>query len=157
MLELFIRIVDGQPFEHPILGDNFRQAFPDVDVNNLPPQFARFIRKPRPDHSRFEKASVSYGWDGDVVTDVWTIEPMSAVEIEGLVMQEKAAALQLLEFRIQTCTERMVETDDAAQIAVWQACRDAHSEWVFESINPITPPFPRFPVKDENGNWVAAP
>ena len=42
MMELFIQIRNGQPFEHPIFGDNFRQAFPDVDVDNLPPEFARF-------------------------------------------------------------------------------------------------------------------
>jgi len=34
-MELYIQIKDGQPFEHPILGDNFCAAFPDVDVNNL--------------------------------------------------------------------------------------------------------------------------
>ena len=41
-MNLYIRIKDGQPFEHPIFGDNFRQAFPDVDVNNLPSEFAKF-------------------------------------------------------------------------------------------------------------------
>ena len=43
-MELYIRIQDGAPFEHPILGDNFRQAFPDIDTNNLPPEFASFTR-----------------------------------------------------------------------------------------------------------------
>ena len=32
-MELYIRIVDGKPFEHPILGDNFRSVFPDIDTN----------------------------------------------------------------------------------------------------------------------------
>ena len=43
-MELFIRVKDGQAFEHPILGDNFRQAFPNINVNNLPSEFARFER-----------------------------------------------------------------------------------------------------------------
>jgi len=43
-MELYIRIKDGAPFEHPIIGDNFRQAFPDVDTNNLPPEFTPFTR-----------------------------------------------------------------------------------------------------------------
>jgi hypothetical protein len=47
-MELFICIKDGQPFEHPIFGDNFCQAFPNVDTNNLPPEFARFERIERP-------------------------------------------------------------------------------------------------------------
>ena len=41
-MDFFIRIKDGQPFEHPIFGDNFRQAFPDIDVDNLPLEFVRF-------------------------------------------------------------------------------------------------------------------
>ena len=41
-MELFIRIKDGEPFEHPIFGDNFRAAFPDIDSDNLPPDFVRF-------------------------------------------------------------------------------------------------------------------
>ena len=41
-MELYIRIKDGQPFEHPILGNNFREAFPHIDVNNLPEEFMKF-------------------------------------------------------------------------------------------------------------------
>jgi hypothetical protein len=44
IMELYIQIRNGQPFEHPILGDNFRQAFPKIDVSNLPPEFAKFER-----------------------------------------------------------------------------------------------------------------
>ena len=44
-MELFIRIDEnGQAVDHPIMGDNFRQAFPDIDVNNLPSNFARFFK-----------------------------------------------------------------------------------------------------------------
>lgn len=48
-MRLFIRVQDGQPFEHPILEDNFRQAFPEIDINDLPPGFANFIRVPPPE------------------------------------------------------------------------------------------------------------
>ena len=47
-MELFIQIRDGQPYEHPIFADNFREAFPHVDVENLPPEFARFVRVEMP-------------------------------------------------------------------------------------------------------------
>jgi len=75
-MELFIRIVDGQPFEHPMLGDNFRQAFPNVDVNNLPPEFARFERVPcpNPDESYYlVAATCTYQWVDGVVKDVWQL------------------------------------------------------------------------------------
>lgn len=44
-MELFIQIKNGEPFEHPIIGGNFREAFPDIDVNNLPDGFMRFEKQ----------------------------------------------------------------------------------------------------------------
>ena len=84
-MELFIRIKDGAPFEHPIFGDNFRAAFPDVDVNNLPPEFARFERIEPPVLGPYEKnQSVRYeiGEDG-VCRDIWSCEQMTEEEIKA--------------------------------------------------------------------------
>ena len=81
-MELFIRIKDGQPFEHPIMGDNFRHAFPDVDTNNLPPEFARFVRVEAPKLGAYEKnQTVSYQLVDGAYTDVFTCEQMTAEEI----------------------------------------------------------------------------
>lgn len=80
-MELFIRIQNGQPYEHPILWDNFCEAFPDIDVNNLPPKFARFVRVACPNRAgTYEIDEVSYQWDNGVVTDVWTVRQMTAEE-----------------------------------------------------------------------------
>jgi hypothetical protein len=84
MMELFIRIVDGQPVDHPILGENFRAAFPEVDTNNLPSEFARFVRIPSPQLGPYEKnATATYAWVDGVVTDVWRVEQMTAEEREA--------------------------------------------------------------------------
>jgi hypothetical protein len=81
-MELFIRIKNGQPFEHPIMGDNFRQAFPDVDTSNLPAEFARFVRIQAPTVGVYEKnLTVSYQLVDGVYTDVFSIEQMTAEEI----------------------------------------------------------------------------
>jgi hypothetical protein len=81
-MELFIRIKDGQPFEHPIFGHNFRQAFPDVDTNNLPAEFARFVRVQAPAVSVYEKSrSVSYQLVDGAYTDVFSIIQMTDEEI----------------------------------------------------------------------------
>ena len=80
-MELYIKIKDGQPFEHPIIGDNFRQAFPDVDVNNLPSDFFKFERvvcNVRP--STYEVVQNEYQWVGGVVKDVWSLRPMTQEE-----------------------------------------------------------------------------
>jgi hypothetical protein len=81
-MELYIRVKDGQPFEHPILGDNFRQAFPDVDTSNLPAGYARFVRVAAPALGVYEKnQSVSYQFVDGAYTDVFTAEKMTADEI----------------------------------------------------------------------------
>lgn len=80
-MELFIQIKEGQPFEHPILGENFRQVFPDIDPENLPPQFARFERVFRPIPKPYEKNHrVQYEWVGDIVKDVWYADEMTTEE-----------------------------------------------------------------------------
>jgi hypothetical protein len=81
-MELFIRIKNGQPFEHPIFGDNFRQAFPHVNVDELPEWVARFTRVPQPDVGVYEVyEGSSYGWQNDVVADVHHIRAMTSEEI----------------------------------------------------------------------------
>ena len=47
MSEMFIRIENGQPVDHPIMGDNFRRTFPEIDPANPGPGFAKFFRVPR--------------------------------------------------------------------------------------------------------------
>lgn len=44
-MELYIRVKDGKPFEHPIMGFNFREAFPHIDVENLPDEFIKFEKQ----------------------------------------------------------------------------------------------------------------
>ena len=81
-MELYIRIKDGQPFEHPIFGENFRQAFPNVDTNNLPLEFARFERIPMPSlvYATLNNSEPTYQWVNGIVKDVWDITPMTDAE-----------------------------------------------------------------------------
>ena len=81
-MELYIRVQNGQPFEHPIFGDNFHQAFPDVDVNNLPPEFAKFTRVEPPAMGVYEVyEGVTYERNEDGFVDVHHVRPMTAEEI----------------------------------------------------------------------------
>ena len=92
-MELFIRIKDGQPFEHPILGDNFRQAFPHIDVNNLPSEFSRFERVPMPSlvYATLNNPEPTYQQVNGIVKDVWDVTPMTAEQ-----RAEKIATAQAL-------------------------------------------------------------
>ena len=80
-MNLYIRLQNGEPFEHPILEDNFVLAFPDVDTNNLPPEFARFVRVSPPELGVYEKnQTVSYELVDGVYTDVFSCEQMTEEE-----------------------------------------------------------------------------
>jgi len=81
-MELFIQLRDGQPFEHPILGDNFRQAFPNIDTDNLPESFARFTRVEIPVVGVYEVyEGVTYEWQEGLVTDVHHTRAMTTEEV----------------------------------------------------------------------------
>ena len=90
-MELYIRIKDGKPFEHPIFGDNFRQAFPSIDTNNLPPEFAKFVRVAPPTVGLFEVCEECvYELVGGVYTDVHNVRPMTAEEKSAKIEQARA-------------------------------------------------------------------
>ena len=89
-MELYIRIADGQPVDHPILGENFRQAFPNIDTNNLPADFARFVRVDRPVQNRIYQyigSEPTYQWVDGVVMDVWEDRDMTAEERAAKIAQ----------------------------------------------------------------------
>ena len=91
-MELYIRIKDGKPFEHPILGDNFRQAFPHIDTENLPPEFARFVRVAPPTVGVFEVCEECvYKLVDGVYTDVHNVRPMTAEEKAARIEQARAS------------------------------------------------------------------
>lgn len=80
-MDLFIQLRDGHPFEHPILSENFHQAFPDVNTENLPAEFARFVRVVAPTIGVYDVyEGVKYERSGDVFTDVHYVRPMTDAE-----------------------------------------------------------------------------
>lgn len=85
-MNLFIKIKDGLPFEHPILEENFCETYPNVDINNLPPEFARFERVERPNVGFYEvlvSETPSYELVDGVYKDVWHVRAMTAEEKEA--------------------------------------------------------------------------
>lgn len=155
-LELYIQIRDGQPHEHPIFADNFREAFPDVDTENLPDTFAKFIRVDQPVPDTYEVyEGVSYQWVDGVVKDVHSVRAMTDEERAAKTAELEATVNQIKLDRIAIINDTLTtETDETAQ-TLWLECLTAHEAWVLESVAPITPAFPRFPIKDKDGNWVA--
>ena len=82
-MQLYIRVENGVAVNHPIVEDNFKQAFPQIDVYNLPEDFAKFERVNRPLIGVYEKnqrAVYEKGEDG-VYRDVWYSDRMTEEEI----------------------------------------------------------------------------
>ena len=155
-LELYIQIRDGQPHEHPIFADNFKMAFPDVNVDELPAdRFAKFIRVEAPVPSTYEAHDgVTYQWFDGVVKDVHNVRPMTDEERAAKTAELEALANDVKMANIAFCNEVLAEETDETAQALWLDCLTAHEAWVLESVDPITPAFPRFPIKDKDGNWV---
>lgn len=81
-MKLYIQIKNGIPFEHPIFEDNFKDAFPQVDVNNLPDEFAEFERVEAPllgPYQKNQRLQYEIGDDG-VCRDVWYCDEFSEEE-----------------------------------------------------------------------------
>ena len=157
-LELYIQIRDGHPFEHPIFADNFKMAFPDVNINELPTdQFAKFIRVDALAPDTYEVyEGVTYQWVDGIVKDVHSVRPMTDEEraIKDVELAELAArnANARHQMRMDRCQTAANETEDATQKQLWLDCLAAHQVWVLESVDPITPAFPLFPKQNESNN-----
>lgn len=131
---------------HPILGDNLRQAFPDLDANNLPPEFARFERIERPVPGMFEVVSEEpeYQWVDGWVRDVWVVRPMTPEE-ELVKREALARSLSAYKDFVKGECKKNAEasqTEEAKQ--AWLAYADTIAAWVPEDIaNWIPPQAPR--------------
>jgi len=81
-MEMFIKLENGQPVDHPIMGDNFRRVFPQIDPNNPSPSFAKFVRVDRKDVGQYKVvlSGPTYAWVGDTVQDIWKTRDMTAEE-----------------------------------------------------------------------------
>lgn len=80
-MNLYIQIRDGQPYEHPIMEGNFLVAFPNIDLNNLPAEFAKFERVPQPALGQYEVyEGVRYEWINGVVKDAHIVRAMTDQE-----------------------------------------------------------------------------
>ena len=143
-MELFIRIVDGQPFEHPILGENFRRAFPDIDTNNLPPQFARFVRIPAPRINQLEVLEGPvYQWVDGVVQDVWTVREMNPTEREAKILLLTNFANEMHQDAISRVKASLAATTDPVLQQGWNDWLTALNAWVL--VDPLNPNVPSAP------------
>jgi hypothetical protein len=150
-MKCIIRIVNGQPSEHPITVDNFIQAFPDIDLNQpLPDGFAWFERKLRPEkqeHEVFIDEHSRYEFDGNVWTDVWRVRDKTEEEIRA----EVKYGYDTMRLRAAEFMESL--SDDPDGVAAWAAFSILLDER--EAATPLKVRLPPPPYKNEEGVWVS--
>lgn len=148
-MELFIQIRDGQPYQHPILGSNFRKAFPDIDVNNLPPEFARFERiQSQNEVTQFQVDEVSYQWIDGIVKDVWTVREMTEQERQAKIQEITEYVLKSIDqFKIFAQAEiDNAPTEEIRQL--WIEHLEALNNWVL--VDPLDPKYPPIPAMEDD-------
>ena len=143
-MELFIQIRHGVPYQHPILGDNFREVFPHIDVNNLPPEFARFERVECPYAANiFQVDVVSYQWVNGIVKDVWAVRNMTEEERAAKIEEIKESVLRKLATykRVSQAEIDNAKTERIRQL--WVDYLAALNAWTLvDPLKPIFPPAP---------------
>lgn len=140
-MNLLIKIENDKPVNNPIAEENLRYFIPDLDVNNPPEGYARFIRKPYPDLSPIETLeSTEYVIDDELTqqygTTVWT----DKYNVREMTVEEIA---EMLQEEIRASNEKMKETMNAPYSApddgylyIWSKSSNA---WVLmpENFNEI--------------------
>ena len=146
-----IRIVDGKPFEHPIMLNNFQQAFPDIDLNApLPDGFAWFERKLRPEledlKERFVTGESEYIFDGNVWTDSWKVRDHTAEELQEMYLKIYNNYKQ----HILDMKQEFPAAEDQAFLQNQYDLADAYSKE-----NPLVFRHMFAPHKNESGIWIS--
>lgn len=119
-MNLLIQIRNGQAYEHPIFEDNFQQAFPSIDINNLPPEFARFDRVPPPNPGVYEAVEGPiYQWVGNIVKDVWAIRPMTDAERAAKNEELTQGAYNIRDFFKTIAQQKIDESTTDAERQAW--------------------------------------
>jgi len=157
--KLFIRLVNGQPYEHPITEQNVKQAFPHIDIDNLPADWVPFKRIPIEDvnleRGVYERLDARYEMRDGVVQDVWFVRPKNAEEIAGTnaflfknLQHIKWSALELW-------NRRLLETVDPTSqqlIRDYIAVLEAYEITYEVLLNDM----PQSPIKNDDGTYSAS-
>lgn len=92
----YIRIENGEAVGMPISEQQLKQDYPDININLLPPEFARFIKTFPPKLGPYEKNQTRlYEWENGIIRENWYSEQLSIEEKTAKQEQAKARWAQI--------------------------------------------------------------
>ena len=119
--------------------DNLTQAFPGIDLNNLPETFARFERVAAPEVGVYEVSEgITYEWVDGIVKDVYhiramTVEERTAKQDEAKDEWQRFGGFASWTFNENQCRfEAPVPYPDDGKFYVWD---EPTAAWVEPTIN----------------------
>ena len=144
-MKLFIQLRNGQPFEHPIMADNFYQAFPHLDENKLPPEFAKFEKTELPTIDIFEVVDGSaYVMHPDgVVREIWTVRPMTDDERATRTQDAVNQIESIIKYFKERSAIEVIKATGPAAIA-WQEYIDVLNAFTYT--DPFLASVPQLPL-----------
>lgn len=135
-MNLLIKIQDGKPIDHPIAEENLRFFYPDLDIENPPDGYAKFVRKPYPELEKFQKLeSIEYVPDPDywpsnipVYTDKFNIRELTEEEMIELANQEA----KLINKQMEIYSNAPYPAPDDGNLYIWSG---TSNQWVLKPYN----------------------
>lgn len=81
-MKYYIKITNGEVEGYPLVHDNFVLVYPDIDTENLPPEWAVFTPtdEDAPNCGVYEKLVQTFVKTDTGVTDVWVVQAMTDQE-----------------------------------------------------------------------------
>jgi predicted HNH restriction endonuclease len=152
-MDLYIKILNGKPVDHPLLGSNL--VYLKVDLSNLPEDYAVFHRvEKNVTPNRFEIVYSTYEWNTDktAIQDVWHVRDMTDSEKDeklGMMLGIAKDHIEQLKSTAAFEIEHAVNSEDAE---VWQNYLESLNEFSPTKTNLAVPIPPR---KDESGKWIS--
>lgn len=107
--ELYIRIENGNPVDHPIAGWNLRMFYPNLKEDNIPTGYERFTRLPIPELGEYQilegvtYEKSNYGWH-----DKYIIRDMN--DEERKLYNERKQEIKEIESEIKLHSELTLKT-----------------------------------------------
>jgi hypothetical protein len=142
---LYIKIVDGQPIDHPVSEINLIQVYESKE--NIPPEYKPFMRTIHPIRpSHYVKPACSYREIGGVWQDYWEFVDLPEDEAQAK-EQELIDHANETVARFKDLANRFVNdlTDEDA-LTEWQLFLDDFNNWELQ--DPENPNIPEPPAKN---------
>jgi hypothetical protein len=125
-MNLLIKVENNKAVDHPIMEENLKYFYPDLDVNNPPEGYARFIRKPYPELTPFQKVeSIEYVIDDALSTEYGTIVYTDKYNVVDLTDEElieySAAQVRSANEKMQADVNAPYPPPDDGDLYVWSS------------------------------------